>query len=210
MKITVKDIIFIILVIIGCILLFRACKACDGMGGKPTHTDTVKVVTDTVYSYNVTDTVYVPQITKITNTVYKPFTVHDTLETYEVRIDPVDTAKILARYYQKVNYSDTQKIEFGSVIINDTVTQNRIVSRGFKTNLSVPTITKTITLRTPERTQIWIGANGMTDLKQLYVGAELMLKTKGNIAYSGGVMVGQNGGQYYTGGVKVLLRFKKR
>jgi len=40
--ITVKDIVFIILVIVGCILLFRACKACDGIGGKPTHTDTVK------------------------------------------------------------------------------------------------------------------------------------------------------------------------
>ena len=171
------------------------------------NNDTVSHRIDTVFYYTVTDTVYIPKIIAVNN--YKTRWVHDTLSTFEVRIDPADTAAILKRYYEKIAYSDTQKLNYGTITINDTVTQNRIVSRGIKTNIAVPTIRETTVLRTPERTQIWVGANAMSDLKQFYTGAELMLKTKGNIAYAGGVMIGQDGKPLYTGGVKILIRLRK-
>lgn len=205
---TLKDVIFTIGVIVGCILLFRACKACDNMP-RANRNDTVSHKVDTIFYYTVTDTVYVPKIVAVNNTVYKTKWIHDTLSTFEVRIDPADTAAILKRYYEKIAYSDTQKLNYGTVIISDTVTQNRIIARGLKTNIAVPTIKETTVLRTPERTQIWVGANAMTDLGKVYTGAEIMMKTKGNIAYSGGVMVGQDGKPLYTGGVKILVRFKK-
>lgn len=204
---TLKDIVFTIAVIVGCLLLFRACKACDGMV-KPGKNDTISHKIDTVWIASKSDTVYVPEIVGVTNTINNTKWVHDTLETFEVRIDPADTAAILKRYYQKVAYSDTQKVQYGSIVINDTVTQNRIIARGLKLNQSLPLV-KEITTLLKERRQIWVGANAMSDLKQVYVGAELMLKTKGNIGYSGGVMIGQDGKPLYTGGVKILVRLKK-
>jgi hypothetical protein len=205
---TLKDILFLIAVIVLCLFLFRCTKACERNPGH-INSDTLSHKIDTVFYYTVTDTVYVPKIIAVNNTVYKTKWIHDTLQSFEVRIDPADTAAILKRYYQKAVYSDTQKLNYGTVIINDTVTQNRIVARGLKTNIAVPTIKETTVLRTPERTQIWIGANAMTDLGKVYTGAELMMKTKGNIAYSGGVMIGQDGKPLYTGGVKVLIRLRK-
>lgn len=204
-----KDVVFTIVVIVGCLLLFRACKACDNMqspGSKGTDTLSHKI--DTIWLSQKSDTVYIPEIIGVTNTIRETNWVHDTLETFEVRIDPADTAAILKRYYQKVAYSDTQNIQYGNIVINDTVTQNRIVSRGLELNQSLPLV-KEITILLKERNQIWIGANAMTDLGKLYIGSELMLKTKSNIAYSGGVMIGQDGKPLYTGGVKVLIRLRK-
>lgn len=175
---------------------------------KHSGNDTIKHTIDTVYLSQKQDTLYVPEIVGVTNTVHSTKWIHDTLDRLEVRIEPTDTAKILARYYQTVAYSDTQKVQYGSVVINDTVTQNRIIARGMKTSFLIPTIKETTTIL-KERNQIWIGANAMSDLKKVYVGAELMLKTKGNIAYSGGVMVDQDGKPLYTGGAKILIRLRK-
>ena len=80
--------IFWFAIIVVIVLLVRSCGNRFGgiFGGK---TDTVRVVSDTVVYYTVTDTAYIPQVTKITNTIYKPVYRTDTLEITEVL--PTDT-----------------------------------------------------------------------------------------------------------------------
>lgn len=115
---------------------------------KATGSDTV-VIRDTVKIPE-----YVPEIIGVTNTIYvkgKPYAVHDTLNTLEVRIDPADTAAILADYNATRLYSDTQRLNRGTVIIDDAVSRNRITGRKLTVTGTDTTITNTITLKQPKR-----------------------------------------------------------
>jgi hypothetical protein len=87
-------------------------------------------------------------------TVYeKGETVYEKGETRYVPVN-VDTAAILADYYARVYYSDTANTKYGNVIIQDTVTQNRIAARRVLTDFKFPEVTKAIT---PKRKQWSIG-----------------------------------------------------
>ena len=107
--------------------------------------------------------------------------------TYKVRVDSfiayekvyvpvkIDTAAILTDYYAKVFYRDTSKTKYGSVIIEDSVTQNRIAARRVLTDFKIPEITKTITEK-PKRFSLGIqaGAGFTNNLKPSpYVGVGL-------------------------------------
>lgn len=69
----------------------------------------------------------------------------------EVIINPVDTAALLADYYASRFYKDSQTIKGATVVINDTVSRNRITGRQIILNRTDTTITNTITLRPPKR-----------------------------------------------------------
>ena len=69
----------------------------------------------------------------------------------------IDTAAILTDYYAKVFYRDTSKTKYGNVIIEDTVTRNRIAARRVLTDFKIPEITKTITEK-PKRFGIGVQA----------------------------------------------------
>jgi len=133
-----------LIAIIVLFLLFRRC----GNGGnvKPT-TDTVSRKIDTVWLQSKTDTFYTPPIVKTewrTKLKYKT----DTLETTEYII--ADTSLILQEYFAYHYYEDTINVKYGSVYINDTVTENKIASRRVRTNFSIPVVKETITLRQPK------------------------------------------------------------
>lgn len=109
---------------------------------------------DTTITIVKTDTIYKPQVATITNTVTVPGStrvVHDTLETFEVRIDPADTAAILKDYWATRFYADTQNLKRGQVIIQDSVTRNRITSRRLQTTGTDTAITNTVVVRPPQR-----------------------------------------------------------
>ena len=190
-------------------LLFRTVKACNGLPTIGNHGDTVKVVHDTVTIIERHDTTYKPVITSITtNTVYKPIFITDTL--YSIEVGEADTAAILARYFQKVFYSDTQKVTHGSIIINDTVTRNRIVSRRLQTNITVPEITNTITLRQPKRLVMYFGVNGIgSQATPLFgAGVDLSVKWRDDRMFTIGAILNRNDIFYQTG-VKWPIRLKK-
>jgi len=143
-QITIKDLIFWFAIIAVIVLLVRSCgNRLGGIFGS--KTDTVNVTRDTAIFYTVTDTQYIPQVTKITNTIYKPVYRTDTLEITEVL--PTDTLAILARYNEKAFYSDKQLVNGGSITIEDSLYQNRITSRRLIANIPSTTITNTITLK---------------------------------------------------------------
>ena len=113
----------------------------------------VETRTDTVYVHTVDSTSwYRPQITTIQGgAIQAPARVRvdsfTVFEKGEIRYVPVpaDTAAILADYFARVYYSDTTQTKYGTVIIQDTVTQNRIAARRVITDFKIPEITKTST-----------------------------------------------------------------
>jgi hypothetical protein len=122
------------------------CNKC--YGPKPPKVET-KI--DTVYVYVRDSTkwyVPVPEVVVIT----KPGRI-DSFIAYD-KIIVRDTVEVMNDYYSKVYYSDTTQTKYGSVVIQDTVTQNRIAARRVLTDFKIPEITKTIY---PKKTRWSIG-----------------------------------------------------
>ncbi len=169
-------------IIFGLVILLFLTFSCGKGGVKGFFcggSDTLSVKVDTITVIEKADTVYVPKIIGVINTIYKPVYKTDTLESFEVMIEPADTAAILNRYYQQVYYSDTQRILQGTVIINDTVMENRIRSRGLVTDLKVQTIKETVTITAPKRVVVSYGFNYMARVNDPFYAGGISLGLKG-------------------------------
>lgn len=193
--------------IIAVVIFFfvRSCKCNHGEA-------TTSVRVDTVWAVIKGDTVYQPK--PYTITVQIPgkeivVTKTDTLETFETI--PTDTAKILERYYQKVFYSDTLHNQYGKIVVDDSVTTNRITSRKVTTDLKIPEVTKTITI-TQKRNVVYIGANVLSSLESPVValGGDLTFKNKSDRQFSIGAFATKEGKMYYSFGYKAPIRLKKQ
>jgi len=204
-----QQIIFIVLVVLIAILFLRSCGKTLFGGKTIIKTDTV---TKIKYVQVKADTQYIPEIIGVTNTIHVPKYIHDTTTILEVRIEPTDTAAILQRYFQVVNYSDTQKIkDYGHIIIQDSVTENRIKNRRLVTNLSIPEKTITIT-KEVKRAIGYFGFSAYGNKTEPFfaVGAGLSLKLKSDYIFGIGAMYGKDGTLYYSGQFKIPIRLKKR
>jgi hypothetical protein len=103
-------------------------------------------------------------ITKnITTTKYKkgndiPFVVLDTL----YKIDEVHDTTYIVNDYNKIKvYSDTLQINTNnSVYIQDTITQNKIIGRSYKANLTEKTITITNDIYHKPKNELYLGLLG--------------------------------------------------
>lgn len=108
-------------------------------------------------------------ITKsITTIKYKkgdniPFVVLDTI----YKIDQVHDTTYIVNDYNKIKaYSDTLRINAdNSVYIQDTITQNRIIGRSYKANLTEKTITITNDIYHKPKNELFIGLIG--DIRRL-------------------------------------------
>lgn len=161
--------------------LFLWGRSC-GIGSvlKQTHIDTV-------VKFVKGDIVYTPEFVGVSNTIYEPkiVTVHDTLETFETRVDTVLAVQLYPDYMDVKFYSDTQRLARGTVIIQDTVTQNRIQRRRLQTFGTDTTITKTVVLKPPRNmvgyfTTSLLG-NNFNPLDG--IGGGFALKTKNDMIY---------------------------
>lgn len=195
-------------VIVIVILCFRSCS-----GGSGNDKDAI-VSVDTAKKVYKKDSSYIPQLKTIRDTIRvkgKPYPVHDTLESFDVIRLPVDTAAILQQFYQQVEYEDVQPIQYGTVTINDTVSQNRITGRRLQVSQTIPEITKTIT-KVDRRTVGYIGGSILGTPKQpLYaIGADLSFKFKNDMIYSIGIQYGRGNVLYYTGGFKKPIHLRKK
>ena len=104
-----------------------------------------------------------------------------------------DTVAILKDYYAKYFYVDTIYIDtLGYAVINDTISQNSIISRGIKSNFLIPNKTVTNTFYINNREFYWgLGLAGST--KQLnYLGGELLFKSKKHQVYGFGIGINQD------------------
>ena len=158
-------------------------RACSGSGNKTIVTDPITITNVEVKwdTLKIDSLVYIPQWrTKIE-------TIHDTIPAI------VDTLYILKDYYATYAYTDTLNLDsIGNIIINDTITQNSIISRKIIPNILTPTttITNTVYINNNE----WYGGLGLAGrTSQLnYLGGEIMLKTKKKQIYGLGIGVNQN------------------
>jgi hypothetical protein len=153
---------FVIAVLLVVVILFLITN--------PTYKSSVIVKTDTLYEQK-------------TFTKYKK---GSDIYSYIIKTDSVfipvhDTIKIVSDYSRVYSYLDTIRLDTNNVVfIQDTITQNRIIGRGFSANLSEKTIIQTRTITPKPKNALYLGV--LADLRQdkslQGVGIGLMLKVK--------------------------------
>ena len=127
-----------------------------------------------------------------------PYKVIDTLYTHIS-----DTIRILSDYNQVKAYSDTIRKDSNIFVIDDTISQNRIISRGFKAELTQ----KTIILREfyaskPTNTLYWGIRGSYSPLNGLEVlSPSLMLSVKNKALIGLSVDISKNYNIGYSGGI---------
>ena len=202
-----KNLVIAAILILLVLALFL--KRCGHSGGGTT----IKI--DTVYKELKGDIVYIPKVDTIYHTKVKyvptnPDLIIDTL--YLPELIDVDTANILKDYFAHVVYRDTLRNQYGYISVTDTISQNRITSRQVKTALSIPEVTKTITLSEKKRAQIYLGANflGSENDPLLGYNVNISLKTRRDKFIEAGYNQFYGGKSFYSLGLKFKISFRKQ
>ena len=151
----------------------------------------------------------------------KILTVHDTtykkvyISTYKkgkdipfyiidsVHIPIHDTLYVLSDYMRIYAYSDTIKKDSNIFVVNDTISQNRIISRGFKANLTEKTIILKEFYASKPINTLYLGIRGSySPLNGLEVlSPSLMLSVKNKALISLSVDINKNYNIGYSGGI---------
>jgi hypothetical protein len=176
------------------ILLLHMC------GKKCEEKVTTRVIRDTTYiTQRDTVTRYVPKVTSVIEPVHIMH--YDTL----VFFLNVDTAAILHDYFTTRYYRDSMQSQYGQVTVLDSVRENRIVSRSWATNFSIPVVKETILPK--NKTQLYAGFSALSG--QRAIGAELNFALKTNKEQMYEVGAGLFGTQWYGRiGTKFKLSLK--
>lgn len=145
-----KNIIIIVLCAI--VILFLASD--------PTYTgDSITTKTDTIYK----DTV----IKKWFKGDAIPYKIIDSIP-YPVQIH--DTQFIVNDYNTIRKYRDSILMDSSLLVINDTITQNKIIGRSLEMNLRKEKIIVTNTITKPDKNAIYIG--GGSNFKTAFIGLQ--------------------------------------
>ncbi|WP_286984208.1 hypothetical protein [Haliea sp.] len=140
------------------------------------------VITNTEIEYK-WDTIQ----TEVSHYVPKPVPYPVEVVRWDTFKTSVDTAFILKDYFSKIFYRDSIVQDSVSIIIEDTVTRNRIVSRYLNYTLRYPTKIVTNEVYVPKN-EYFYGAQLVSGREGFaYIGPELSLKTKTNNLYQFGI-----------------------
>jgi hypothetical protein len=159
---------FVIAVLLVVVILFLITN--------PTYKSSVIVKVDTLYQQK-TFTKY-----KKGNDIYSYV-----IKTDSVFIPVHDTIKILSDYSRIYAYSDTIQLDTNNVVfIQDTISQNRILGRGFSANLSEKTIRIETTKTLPNKFALYWGLRGdyRPDNKKVDASINLIFKGRKNALFS--------------------------
>jgi hypothetical protein len=184
----IKDYLIIILAFFAMVWLYESCHSSSAV------IESVK--TDTVYQTNVTTRW--KQGKDIPYVIIATDTVHDS-----VQINVHDTIRIVSDYMRIYAYSDTIKVDSNTFVINDTISQNKIQSRGFEAKITEKTILTTITKAAKAKNTLYLGFRGdlseSNGLEVLSPGIMLNAKNKALIGLS--VNINKNFNIGYSGSV---------
>lgn len=193
-----KNYIYGGIVLLILILLYRA--EC----GRPVISVGPKKVVVDGKKYYVVKTIVDTKYVKYTEKGKRDTVFHDT--TIYVNVPVLDSAKmdsLVKLYYAKNVYSDTLKLKYGKIYVQDSVQFNNIFGRNWSADLLIPSDSKTIYLKEPPKVQVYFGAGAMYGVS-ISPSVGLMLKTKRDRIY--GVSVGiSNGLPLYGGHIYVKL-----
>ena len=132
-----------------------------------------------------------------------PYAVLDTI--YE----PIhDTIRLISEFYQVKAYSDTIKKDSNTFVINDTISQNKIQSRGFEAHFTEKTIIKReYYVQNPTNSVFW-GVRG--NFSQLYslegLSTGLMLNAKNKALIGLNLDISKNNNIGYSGSLYFKIR----
>jgi hypothetical protein len=185
---TIKEYLIIILAFFAMVWLYESCHSSDAV--------VVSVKTDTVYQTKVSTRW--KQGKDIPYVIIATDTVRDS-----VQITVHDTIRIMTDYMRIYAYSDTINVDSNTFVINDTISQNKIQSRGFEAKITEKTILTTITKETKPKNTLYLGfrgdlsgSNGLEVLSpgimlnaknKALIGLNLNINKNYNIGYSGSV-----------------------
>ena len=132
-------------------------------------------------------------------------TVHDS-----VRYLVHDTVQILTDYMRTYAYSDTINVDSNTFVINDTISQNKIQSRGFEAKITEKTILTTINKTAKAKNSLYLGFRGdlscSNGLEVLSPGIMLNAKNKAliglNVNINKNFNIGYSGSLYFKIGKK--------
>jgi hypothetical protein len=155
------------------------------------------------------DTVY---ITK-TSTVYRP----GKKIPYKVLVEKpvyipakIDTNAIIHTYFSKILYKDTLKIDkIGYISVTDTLYKNKILGRSYSYEIKQPTIRDYMVIKELPRNQFYIGGNILVGINKVFVGPQILWKTKSDNIYSMNAYVDPYGNQYYGLSLNWKIKLKK-
>jgi hypothetical protein len=127
-----------------------------------------------------------------------PYKVLDTIYAYIS-----DTIRIISDYNQVKAYSDTIKKDSNIFVIDDTISQNRIISRGFQAKITEKTIlTKEFYANKPTNSLFWGIRGSYSPLNGLEVlSPSLMLSVKNKALIGFSVDISKNYNIGYSGGI---------
>lgn len=139
---------------------------------------------------NKTDVKYIPinNIDTVYQTKIDMQKYLDTIIQYKIDTIYIDTIAILNDYYAKCVYNDSINFSdsLGYVIINDTITQNKIVFRNVLPRLNQKIVQNTITIEKAPKNTFYLGLNTgyIQGLNEMTCGLNLYWNNK-NIALYG-------------------------
>ena len=191
----IKEYLIIILAFFAMVWLYESCHSSSAV------IESVK--TDTVYQTKVTTRWKqgkdIPYVIIATDTVRDsvPYTVHDTI-------------RIMTDYMRTYAYSDTINVDSNTFVINDTISQNKIQSRGFEAKITEKTILTTITKAAKAKNSLYLGFRGdlseSNGLEVLSPGIMLNAKNKAliglNVNINKNFNIGYSGSVYFKIGKK--------
>jgi hypothetical protein len=190
MKFVKDNILFIAIVLLVLWLYFLVKPTYISNGFDTSKFKKVQVIHDTLYSK-----VYINRYRKGDSIPYK---VIDTLYTHIS-----DTIRIISDYNQVKAYSDTIKKDSNIFVIDDTISQNRIIARGFKAELTQKTIiVREFYASKPTNTLYWGIRGSYSPLNGLEVlSPSLMLSVKNKALIGFSVDINKNYNIGYSGGI---------
>jgi hypothetical protein len=191
----IKDYLIIILAFFAMVWLYESCHSSSAV------IESIK--TDTVYQTKVTTKW--KQGKDIPYVIIATDTVHDS-----VHITLHDTIRIVNDYMRTYAYSDTIKVDSNTFVINDTISQNKIQSRGFEAKITEKTILTTITKAAKTKNTLYLGFRGdlseSNGLEVLSPGIMLNAKNKAliglNVNINKNFNIGYSGSVYFKIGKK--------
>ena len=124
----------------------------------------------------------------------------------------VDTQEILKDYFSRRFYIDTLDLGQKSfVIVKDTITENKILSRVFESSITERIISDTLFLVEPPKRQMFIGFQMGFDKKDIinYGGLSLLYKDKKDKIFGLGLGINSNGQPTIMGNMNWKIQLKK-
>jgi len=206
MKLNLKDPLYIAVIILLLIVIFRGCGDNNTIITKPKN-DTITIVKyihihdtikgDTRIVYEKIDTsIWIKKAENKPDSTYKGL-----LNQY---------TSLGNQYFTKKGYKTTFPIDtIGSVTITDSVSENSLFSSTLLANLKYPVVTKTIKETLPPKNQLYIGGT-LTGSPGVFINGVyggLLFKNKKDKIY--GAAIGWTGTFNYAGSMYWPIKFKK-